>query len=180
METFLTILITVAAAFGLREVVPFVVKWAFGRNQTRLDLESTALANEDKRVKNLQEVISINEGLVAKFQSHLEVIASLKEEKILDKQKIDHRDGVIEYQKKELLSLHDEIVILRANETRSLERMAQLEARVSELEKLNLELTGLKEMNSKLLNQNMAAKAILKKLKEDGTWKGDEASVFDA
>lgn len=166
-------------AFGLREIVPIVVKWAFGRNQTKLDLESTALANEDRRVKNLQDVIAINEGLVAKFQAHLEVIASLREEKILDKQKIDHRDGVIEYQKKELTNLHDEIVILRANETRSLERIALLEARVSELEKLNKELDGLKEINSRLLNQNMAAKAILRKLKEDGTWKGDEEAVFN-
>lgn len=179
METILTVIITVVTAMGLREVAPIVVNWLFKRNQTRLELEGTFLSNADKKLKNVQDVTTVSVELIQKFQAQLEIIAALKEDKVLDKQKIDHRDGVIEYQKKELLSLHGEIIILRANETRSQERIAQLEERVSELEKQNRELAGLKEINAKLLNQSMAAKAILRKLQEDGIWKGDEKVLSD-
>jgi hypothetical protein len=178
MEYYIPIIIAIVGALGLREVMPIVVKWFFNRPQSSLELEGVALTNTDKKLKSLQEVIALSEELSEKFQGQLEIIASLKEDKILDKQKIDHRDGVVEYQKKELSSLHGEIITLRANESRSLERIMQLESRVSELEKQNKELIGLKEVNSVLADQNMTAKAILKKLQEDGVWTGDTASVF--
>lgn len=178
MEFYLSIIIAIAAALGLREVMPIVVKWFFNRTQSSLQLEEISLTNTDKKLKSLQDVTAISEELVEKFQAQLEIIAALKEDKVLDKQKIDHRDGVIDYQKKELSSLHSEIITLRANEFRSSERIAQLEARVSQLEQQNKELAGLKDINATLLNQNMTAKAILKKLKEDGVWKGSEDEVF--
>lgn len=179
METLATILITLAVAVGLRDIVPFIVRWLFNRNQSKLDLENAVLTNTDKKIKNLQDATNVNEELVRKFEAQLEIIVALKEDKVLDKQKLDHRDGVIDYQKKELASLHQEIIMLRANETRASERIAQLEARVSELEKQNKELVGLKDINSTLLNQNMAAKAILRKLKDEGVWKGDEEVIFN-
>jgi hypothetical protein len=143
MEFYTPILLSILAALGLREVVPFIVRWFFNRSQTNLELEEISLTNTDKKLKGLQDVIAMSEELMIKFQAQVEVIAALKEDKILDKQKIDYRDGVVEYQKNELKSLHSEIITLRANETRSLERIMQLEERVGKLEKENKELVGL-------------------------------------
>lgn len=176
-ETTIQILIAIGGALGVRELLGYVVAWIREGRKDKATLNQLHISNTEAGLDALNAAMKTVEEMSTKVQGQLELIGKLTEADQKKQQQIDHRDGVIDYQKQENDRLFKIISDMRLADAAKDTRLAGLETRIRVLESETRELSGLREENTKIVSQNMKMKATLKDLRLQGLWTGDENAI---
>lgn len=144
------IILLIITALGLRELIAAIGGHFLAKKKTDAEVAAIKLANSGKYLVELQEGVLLMESLAKKYDSQLEIISALKEEKLDDNRKIYRRDGVIEEQRLEIKQLHIEVAALQVKEKEAQRQIQELEKRMA-----NIEL-----QNSEILKENLQLKAM--------------------
>lgn len=106
------------------------------------ETETIHLSNQDLELQLVDKRIEKSEKLLDRAENYLEVIATLKEEKFADRLRLERRDGVIEYQRTEIIGLHNDIKELHGRVMMLTDDVRKLTEKIGDVTRLNLQLQG--------------------------------------
>lgn len=144
------IILAIFATLGLREVIGIGWRHYLGKRRSDAETDGIHLSNTGLQLADLREAMALVGRMRREMEQDKQVIAELKDSKIEDDRRLERRAGVIEEQRAELRSLHEEVAELRVRHGDLEKRVETLERENKELMKENLQLKGMAENASQL------------------------------